>query len=84
MAGVKERPFKTAPYPLAYLAGDIHGFYNGPSPQYKIKGKNIIGDYRPVKQKGYFNSDVIDICPRGGRGFYRALYSALRIPEGNY
>ena len=32
MAGVKERPFKTAPYPLTYLAGDIYGFYDGPSP----------------------------------------------------
>ena len=32
MAGVKERPFKTVPYSLAYLVGDIHGFYNGPSP----------------------------------------------------
>ena len=32
MAGVKERPFETVPYPLAYLAGDIYGFYNRPSP----------------------------------------------------
>ena len=31
MAGAKEGLFKTAPYPLAYLVGDIHGFYNGPS-----------------------------------------------------
>ena len=29
---VTERLFKTAPYPLAYLVRDIHGFYNGPSP----------------------------------------------------
>ena len=49
MAGVKKRPFKTAPYSPAYLAGDIHGFYNEPSPQYKIRGKNIINDYGPVK-----------------------------------
>ena len=49
MAGAKEKPFKTAPYPSAYLAGDIHGFYNGPSPQYKIKGKNIINDHGPAK-----------------------------------
>ena len=31
MAGVKEGPFETAPYPLAYLVGDIYGFYDGPS-----------------------------------------------------
>ena len=49
MAGVKERPFKTAPYPLTYLARDIHGFYNGLSPQYKIRGKNIISDHGLVK-----------------------------------
>ena len=49
MAGVKERPFKTTPYPLAYLIGNIYRFYNGPSLQYKIKGKNIINDHGPVK-----------------------------------
>ena len=49
MAGIKKRPFKTTPYPSVYLAGDIHGFYNGPSPQYKIKGKNIINNHGPVK-----------------------------------
>ena len=32
MVGVKKRLFKTAPYPLVYLAGDIYGFYNGFSP----------------------------------------------------
>ena len=84
MARAKERPFKTAPYPLMYLVGDIHGFYNGPSPQYKIKGKNIINDHGPVKQRGYFNSDVIDICPRGGHGLYGALHSVPRVPEGDY
>ena len=49
MEGAKKRPFKTAPYPLAYLAGDIHRFYNGPSPQYKIRIKNAIGNHGPVK-----------------------------------
>ena len=38
----KKRPFKTTPYPLMYLIRDIYGFYNGPSPQYKIGGKNIL------------------------------------------
>ena len=32
MAGVKERPFKTVPYSLAYLVRDIYGFYNKFSP----------------------------------------------------
>ena len=32
MEGVKEGPFKTASYLLAYLVRDIYGFYNGPSP----------------------------------------------------
>ena len=32
MVGVKEKPFKTAPYPLMYLVKDIYGFYNGASP----------------------------------------------------
>ena len=67
MARVKERPFKTVPYPLTYLTGDIHRFYNGPSPQYKIRDKNIINDHGPAKQRGYFNSDIINIYPRGGR-----------------
>ena len=49
MAGVKERSFKTAPYSLVYLARDIHGFYNEPSSQREIRGKNIISDYGPVK-----------------------------------
>ena len=49
MAGAKEKPFKTAPYLLTYLAGDIYEFYNGLSPQYKIKGKNIINNHGPVK-----------------------------------
>ena len=84
MAGAKERPFKTTPYPLTYLARDIYGFYNGPSPQYKIKGKNIINNYKPVKQKDYFNSNIIDIYPHGGRGFYKILYSVLRIPKNDY
>ena len=52
MAGAKKRPFKTTPYPSVYLTKDIHGFYNGPSPQYKIKGKNIINNHGPAKQKG--------------------------------
>ena len=51
MEGVKKRPFKTIPYSLTYLTGDIHRFYNGPSPQYKIGGKNIISDYGSVKQR---------------------------------
>ena len=84
MARVKEKPFKTAPYPLMYLVKDIHGFYSEPSPQYKIKGKNIISNYKPVKQRGYFNSDIINIYPRGGRGFYKVLYSVPRIPKGDY
>ena len=84
MAGVKEKPFKTAPYSLVYLAGDIHGFYNRPSPQYKIRGKNIISDHRLAKQRGYFNSNVVDIYPRGGRGFYRVLYSVPRVPKSHY
>ena len=84
MVGVKERPFKTAPYPLAYLVRNIYGFYNKLSPEYKIKSKNIISNYGPVKQRGYFNSDVVNICSCGGRGFYKALYSVPRIPEGDY
>ena len=47
--GIKKRPFKTAPYSLAYLVRDIYGFYNGPSPYYEIGGKNIINNYEPVK-----------------------------------
>ena len=31
MEGVKKRPFKTVPYSLMYLIGDIYRFYNGPS-----------------------------------------------------
>ena len=84
MAGIKKRPFKTAPYPLTYLARNIYGFYNGPSPQYKIRGKNIINNHGPIKQRGYFNSDVINIYPRGGRGFYGVLYSVPRVPKGHY
>ena len=49
MAEIKERPFKTAPYPLRYLAENIYRFYNGLSPQHKIKGKNIINDHGPIK-----------------------------------
>ena len=49
MAGVKERPFKTAPYSLVYLTGNIYGFYNEFSPQYKIKGENIINNHGPFK-----------------------------------
>ena len=49
MAGIKERLFKIIPYPLMYLIKDIHGFYNEPSPQYKIRSKNIINNYGPVK-----------------------------------
>ena len=84
MAGTKERPFKTTSYPSVYLARDIYKFYNKPSPQYKIKGKNVINNHKPVKQKGYFNSNIINIRPRGGRGFYGALYPVPRIPKGNY
>ena len=84
MAEVKKKPFKTAPYPLVYLVRNIYGFYNGPSPQYKIKGKNIINNYGPAKQRGYFNSNIINICPRGGRGFYRALYSVPQVPKSHY
>ena len=83
MAGAKKKPFKTAPYPLTYLARNIYGFYNGPSPQCKIRGKNIINNHGPAKQRGYFNSDIIDIYPRGGRGFYGALYSVPRVPKGH-
>ena len=83
MAGVKKRPFKITPYPLVCLARDIYGFYNGPPPQYKIGGKNIISDYGLIKQKSYFNSDVIDIYPRGGHGLYGVLYSVPRVPEGD-
>ena len=54
------------------------------SPQYKIRGKNIISNYRPTKQRGYFNSDVINIRPRGGHSLYRALHSVPRVPEGDY
>ena len=32
-----------------YLIKNIYRFYNGPSPQYKIKGKNIINNHKPVK-----------------------------------
>ena len=49
VAEVKERPFETTPYPLAYLVGNIYGFYNGPSPQYEIGGEKIISDYGLVK-----------------------------------
>ena len=31
IAEIKERPYKTASYPLMYLSRNIHGFYNGPS-----------------------------------------------------
>ena len=81
MAGAKEGPFKTAPYPLTYLAGNIYRFYNKPSPQYKIRSKNVINNYKLVKQKGYFNSDIIDICPRGGRGFYKRYIPYYRFPK---
>ena len=67
-----------------YLIRDIHKFYNGPFSQYKIKGKNIINNHGPVKQRGYFNSNIINIYPRRGRGFYRALYSVPRISKGDY
>ena len=49
MAEVKERLFKTAPYSLMYLVKDIYKFYNKPSPQYKIRSKNVINNYGPVK-----------------------------------
>ena len=52
-------------------------------PSTKSGAKNIISDRGPVKQRGYFNSDVIDICPRGGHGLYRALRSVPRVPEGD-
>ena len=84
MEGVKKRPFKTAFYPLIYLVKDIYRFYNGFSPQYKIRIKNVISNYGPVKQRGYFNSDIINIYPYSGRGFYKVLYSVLRIPKGDY
>ena len=32
-----------------YLVGNMYKFYNGPSSQYEIKGKNIINNYGPVK-----------------------------------
>ena len=84
IAGVKKKPFKTTPYSLTYLVKNIHGFYNEPSPQYKIGGKNIINNHGPVKQRGYFNSDNIDIYLYGGHGLYKALRSVPRVPEGNY
>ena len=67
-----------------YLIRDIHGFYNGPSPQYKIGGKNIINNDGPVKQKGYFNPDIINIYPRGGHGLYIVLHSVPRVPKGDH
>ena len=84
MAGVKERPFKTAPYPLTHLARDIYRFFNGPSPQYEIGGENIISNYGSVKQKGYFNSDIIDIYSCGNYGLYKILHSVPRVLEGDY
>ena len=84
MAGAKKRPFKTTPYPLTYLARNIHGFYNGPSPQHKIKGKNIMNNHGPVKQRGYFNSNIINIYPRGNHGLYKTLHSVPRIPKSDY
>ena len=42
MAGIKKKSFKTTPYPLMYLIGNIYRFYNGPSPQYKIRGKTLL------------------------------------------
>ena len=69
MAGVKKRLFKTTPYPSAYLAGDIHGFYNKPSPQYKIKGKNIISDHGPVKQRGYLVPILLISAPAVAAAF---------------
>ena len=83
MAGAKKEPFKAAPYLLAYLAGNIHGFYNEPSLQYKIGGKNIINNHGPVKQRGYFNSDIINIYPYRGHGLYKALHSVPRVPKGD-
>ena len=84
MAGAKKRPFKITPYPLTYLVGDINRFYNKPSPQYKIGGKNIINNHKPVEQRGYFNSNIINIYPRGGRGLYKALHFIPRVPKGDY
>ena len=53
-------------------------------PQHKIGGKNIINNYGSVKQKGYFNSNIIDIYPRGNHGLYKALHSVPRISKGDY
>ena len=81
MAGVKKRPFKTAFYPLAYLVRDIYGFYNRPSPQYEIGGKNIINDYGPVISRGYFNFDIINICPRGATASIKYYISYHGFPK---
>ena len=84
MAGVKKRPFKTAPYSLTYLVKNIYRFYNGSSPQHEIGGKDIINNYGLIKQRGYFNSNIINICPRGGHGLYRALRAVPRVSKGDY
>ena len=37
-----------------------------------------------MKQRGYFNSNIINIRLRGGYGLYKILYSAPRVPKGDY
>ena len=32
----------------------------------------------------YFNSNIINIYPRGGHGLYKAVHSVPRVPEGDY
>ena len=84
VARIKERPFKTVFNPLKYLVKNIYKFYNGPSFQYQIKCENIINNYRLIKQRGYFNSDIINIRSYGGHGLYKGLYPVPRVPKSNY
>ena len=48
MARIKKKLFKTTPYPLMYLVKNIHKFYNRLSPEYQIKGNNIINNHGQV------------------------------------
>ena len=50
----------------------------------KSRVKTLFNNYRLVKQKSYFNSDIINIYPRGNHSLYRALHSVPRVPKGDY